>query len=169
MIKSALRNVVKDLMAYYATLAERKYTSWDHNLVIIQEIRQQASNNKVKQETKLNVNYKVNNKDYETEWLPYPFKQNQNIVTVLEQLIPILKAKENTMLPIVELNQGKSSGQLCSCYVLSDGTEVKQYLPMTRTITDYKNTRLRHDKLVLSTGEEVLSVEPNKVVAILNK
>lgn len=73
------------------------------------------------------------------------------------------------MLPIVELNQGKSSRQLCSCYVLSDGTEVKQYLPMTRTITDYKNTRLRHDKLVLSTGEEVLSVEPNKVVAILNK
>lgn len=62
--------------------------------MIIQEISQQTSNNEVNQETKLNVNYKVNNKDYETDWLPYPFKQNQNIITVLGQLIPILKAKK---------------------------------------------------------------------------
>lgn len=153
-------------MAYYETLASQKYMSWDHNLVIVQEIRQ---NNEARQETRLTVNYKVTNKDYETDWIPYPFKQGQNIVTVLEQLVPILKAKADTMLPIVELNQGKSSGQLCSCYVLADGTEVKQYLPMTRTITDYKNTRLRHDDVILSTGERVLYVKPHEIVAILNK
>nr|UVZ00284.1 hypothetical protein [Lactobacillus crispatus] len=132
----------------------------------MQEIRQ---SNDAKQETKISVDYKATNKNYETDWIPYPFKQGENIVTVLKQLVPILKSNADTMLPIVELNQGKSSGQLCSCYVLDDGTEVKQYLPMVRTITDYKNTRLRHEDVILSTGERVLYVKPHKIVAILNK
>ncbi|TDN27416.1 hypothetical protein CEE75_13950 [Lactobacillus crispatus] len=78
--------------------------SWDHNLVIMQEIRQ---SNDAKQETKISVDYKATNKNYETDWIPYPFKQGENIVTVLKQLVPILKSNADTMLPIVELNQGK--------------------------------------------------------------
>ncbi|EKB62036.1 hypothetical protein [Lactobacillus crispatus] len=91
-------------MAYYETLAQKKYMSWDHNLVIMQEIRQ---SNDAKQETKISVDYKATNKNYETDWIPYPFKQGENIVTVLKQLVPILKSNADTMLPIVELNQGK--------------------------------------------------------------
>lgn len=91
-------------MAYYETLAQKKYMSWDHNLVIMQEIRQ---SNDAKQETKISVDYKATNKNYKTDWIPYPFKQGENIVTVLKQLVPILKSNADTMLPIVELNQGK--------------------------------------------------------------
>lgn len=91
-------------MAYYETLAQKKYMSWDHNLVIMQEIRQ---SNDAKQETKVSVDYKATNKNYETDWIPYLFKQGENIVTVLKQLVPILKSNADTMLPIVELNQGK--------------------------------------------------------------
>lgn len=70
----------------------------------MQEIRQ---SNDAKQETKISVDYKATNKNYETDWIPYPFKQGENIVTVLKQLVPILKSNADTMLPIVELNQGK--------------------------------------------------------------
>lgn len=153
-------------MAYYESFPSHKYISWNHDVVIIQEVRQQVANDEIKQETRLAINNKGVNIKSAIDWIPYPFKQGQNIVTVLEEKFPTLKTKADSILPFVELGLNR---KLCSCYVLKDGTEIKQYMPINETINSYKKTRLRHDVLVLPTGERVLFVKPSDIVAILIK
>ncbi|KXI16727.1 hypothetical protein ABVC46_01960 [Lactobacillus crispatus] len=154
-------------MAYYETLATHKYLSWDHDVAFVQEIRQGAENNQIKQETRLALTDKGTNNNLSTDWLSYPFKKGENIVSILETSFPYLKERNDSILPFVELTQDNKHSILCSSYILANGMKIKQYLPIYETVVSYKNTRLRHDPLILSTGERVFYVKPNEVVAIV--
>lgn len=96
-------------------------------------------------------------------WQPY----TKDIHTIVDAIVKIDSSIINNLPLIESTDLRKKRDILCSTILLRNGRKIKRYLPKNTTIRFVKKLKMKQDYTYISTGNHVLKVNYDDIIAIL--
>lgn len=142
-------------MAYTISLPTITYKTMDGEYTVTKE--QQKTGDSIK--LRFSIVAAASSSEKTTDWVNYPISDP---VGLIKKTMPAITES----LPLVESNE-KGRNFVCSAYLIKNGKEIRLYLPISETIKQLKNLFQRHDRIQLSDGERIYTVNYKDIEALI--
>lgn len=162
-------------MANWQQYPIHRFVSWNKKIILVQQIIHDVFG-QAPEQTKLSG--KLRNWDdsqtLSSKWLPYPFKDNGNIITIAQKQFSSLFEPYNQaeicpfiQLPKVAKNPYDRIGTVYNEYLLANGARIPRYQPFSDTIDEFENAKAINYVFSDYCDGELITFKAKDIIAIL--